>query len=150
MEISQQENSAPQRAGLMVRLAAGGYDVLLVMAVLVLASALVVIPFNLLQGHALNPANPWFRLYLLLLIAGFYMGFWWKGGQTLGMRAWRLQVFRQGLQPLTLKLAGLRFITLLLTMLPAGLGLWWIWFDPEGLALHDRLTGTEVIRLPKK
>ena len=83
------------------RLAAIVYDSLLLTGVLFGATALALgLAAALLGGEALklhNPlaGNPFFSTYLLLVCFFFYGGFWIYGGQTLGMRAWRLRVQRR-------------------------------------------------------
>lgn len=88
------------------RLAAISYDGLLLLAVLLLASA-VLIPLT----HAgTAPAySPWRTLYLLLVSFGFFGWFWTHGGQTLGMRAWRLQLQNHSGGMVSWPRAGLRF-----------------------------------------
>jgi hypothetical protein len=41
--------------------------------------------------HAVEPGDPAFQAYLLAVAAIFFCGFW-RRGETLGMRAWRLRV----------------------------------------------------------
>ena len=85
-------------AGLPRRLAAVVYDSLLLAGVLVVATALAVgltvavIGSAAFQAHNPLPGNPFFRTYLLLVCFFFYAGFWVYGGQTLGLRAWRLRI----------------------------------------------------------
>jgi uncharacterized RDD family membrane protein YckC len=66
-------------------------------------------------------------------------------GQTLGKRIMRLRVIGlRGTPPGPL--GGIvRFTTLMLSVLPAGLGWLWCLFDRERRALHDHLAGTYVI-----
>src|SRR5690625_464537 len=87
------------------RLAALGYDILLLGAVMFVSVGLLVwlyqftgLPMVELNGVAKPPA--WFSAWvirgvLLLLIVGFYGYFWRHGGQSLGMRAWRIRTERQ-------------------------------------------------------
>jgi len=131
--------------GLGRRLAAIFYDSLLLIAVLVVATALVVLPLGLGLGISVNPANPLYRLYLLSVIVGFFLFFWVRGGQTLGMRVWRIKVIRDDGRPLTLKDATVRFGAAVLSWLPLGLGFFWCWFDPQRLTWHDRLSGTRLV-----
>ncbi len=79
----------PELALLFRRFAAISYDGLLLLALLLLASALL-IPFNNSATTALY--HPLRTLYLLGVCFGFFGWFWTHGGQTLGMRAWRLQL----------------------------------------------------------
>jgi uncharacterized RDD family membrane protein YckC len=66
-------------------------------------------------------------------------------GQTPGKRLMRLRVI--GVRGTAPGPVGgiLRFLTLLLSILPAGLGWLWCLFDRERRALHDHLAGTYVI-----
>jgi uncharacterized RDD family membrane protein YckC len=67
-------------------------------------------------------------------------------GQTLGKRMMGLRVIGpRGTAPGALG-GILRFVTLLLSVTPAGLGWLWCLFDRERRALHDHLAGTYVIR----
>jgi uncharacterized RDD family membrane protein YckC len=66
-------------------------------------------------------------------------------GQTLGKRLMGLRVI--GLRGTAPGALGgiLRFLTLILSVIPAGLGWLWCLFDRERRALHDHLAGTYVI-----
>lgn len=89
------------------------------------------------------------QLYLLLSPAAFFCWFWTHGGQTLGMRAWRLKLLDGEGNPVTLRLSMIRFGAALLSTLPLGLGYLWVLFDRDGLAWHDRLSGTRLVLLRK-
>ncbi len=78
-----------QPAGLLRLLGAVAYDLLLWLAVLFLATALI-LPIS--GGDALRAGNPLYTSYLFMVSFFFYAWFWVHGGQTLGMRAWRLHV----------------------------------------------------------
>lgn len=133
------------------RLAAIFYDSLLLAAILVLAAALVVIPLGLglgIEAEALR--HQWgFRLYLCAVPMIFFCGFWMHGGQTLGMRAWKIQVVRTDGNPLTLPVALLRLATALLSWIVLGGGFLWSLVDRDGLAWHDRLSGTRLIMVER-
>ncbi len=147
-------DTSAQLAGFWRRLMAAVYDLLLASAVCVLASvfAFVVVRFGLpllWQGIASDDfglwlsVQWWFRLWLIFSMAAFYVYFWTRGGQTLGMAAWRLRVVdRQG-QPLTVKIACLRLCCCFL-----GLGNLCCLFKPK-LGLQDLLCNTQVVVLPK-
>jgi len=66
-------------------------------------------------------------------------------GQTIGKRLMHLRVIgARGTAPGAL--GGIvRFVTLVLSVTPAGLGWLWCLFDRERRALHDHLAGTYVI-----
>lgn len=134
-------------AGVGRRLVAAAYDGLLLVALWMLASLGVV---ALRGGGAVPAGQLGYQVLLLLLAALFFIPCWLQGGQTLGMRAWRLRVERRGGGPLDARLCALRFVCGLLSVATLGLGLLWLWLDREGLALHDRLAGTQVTLLPKE
>lgn len=74
------------------RLAAAIYDGLLLIALWMVTLLLICLPLNSALG--LKPGNAMNRGLLLAVGLGFFVWFWTRGGQTLGMRAWRLQVRR--------------------------------------------------------
>jgi len=125
------------------RCAALCYDLLLLTA-LDVCFTLLVLAVRL--GEAVPPGSWWFAASLLAIAAAFFCGFWVHGGQTLGMRAWRIRVVRDDGRPLTWLLASARFGAGLVAALPAGLGLWWSVFDGQKRGWHDRWTRTRVVR----
>lgn len=80
--------------------------------------------------------------FLILLI--YFGWFWLHGGQTLAMKTWRLRLVGQDDRPLQPRQAIIRFILAWPSLLLGGIGLWWAWFDKDGLFLHDRLAGTKL------
>ncbi len=138
--------------GLARRLAAILYDTLLVFGLLLLASMVITLPVGMLAGEAASQALagnllPWLWL---LVPAAFFLLFWLKGGQTLGMRSWRLRVVREDGAPLKRTDALKRLLCALLSWLPLGLGYLWILIDRDKLAWHDRLSGTRLVLLAKR
>ncbi len=136
------------------RLIAIFYDALLVTAVLLMAVALVTIPLNLIHGQenfdATNlRSNPFYIAYLFCVMIGFHILFWMRGGQTLGMRAWRLKVIRDNGQNLRFKDALLRYFAAILSWVIFGLGFIWILVDKKGLAWHDRISKTRLVLIKK-
>lgn len=127
------------------RLAAFSYDLLL-LAALVVCFTLAVLALR--RGSPVPPGTWWFPAALLAIAAAFFCGFWVHGGQTVGMRAWRIRVVRTDGRPLAWPRAAARFGAGLLAALPAGLGLWWSVFDARKRGWHDRLTDTRVVRAP--
>lgn len=134
-------------AGLLRRLAAGIYDLLLVAALLWLAS----LPFVRLANGipAPGPARLAFQLYLLAAMFLFYGWFWVHGGQTLGMRAWRLRLVRRDGAPVSWRLAAARYLLAWLSVLCLGLGFGWALLDRERRTWHDIFTGTRLVLQPK-
>lgn len=149
MDDSNQSTDATAlpNARLWRRLAAMVYDSLLLVAVWMLAT----LPWLALAGDGLahGLARNAFRAWLVLVGCGFFALFWRLGGQTLGMRAWRIQA-RSADGGLSWQQAWLRSVAALLSWLPAGLGFWWSLADPNGLTWHDRLSGTHLVVVPKR
>jgi uncharacterized RDD family membrane protein YckC len=151
-------NSNPDRwasPSLWRRLAAILYDSALVSAILLMAMALVVVPIDLWFGSDNFNAsdlrsNPFYLAYLFCIMVGFHILFWMRGGQTLGMKAWRLRVLRDDGQPLQFTDALLRYFAAILSWSVLGLGFLWVLFDQDGLAWHDRISKTRLVILEKK
>ncbi|MDX2456858.1 MAG: RDD family protein [Gammaproteobacteria bacterium] len=133
-------------AGLFYRLIAMFYDSLLLLSILLIATALAL----LATKGTLHYHNPFFRTFLFLICFSFYAWFWLHGGQTLGMRAWRLRLQRLDGGPISLWQALLRFMTAIPSLAFAGLGLLWMLVDRNKLAAHDRISESMIVRLPKK
>lgn len=90
-------------------------------------------------------------LFLLMMgsALGFYLWFWIKSGQTLGMIAWRLRLETAGGGLITVRQGLLRWLLAWPSFFMLGLGYFWLYLDPNGDALHDRFSGTRVLLLPK-
>jgi uncharacterized RDD family membrane protein YckC len=134
-----------EAASLPRRLAAFCYDLLLI-AALAFCFTLLVLAARL--GAAVPPGSVWFPLSLAAIVTLFFCGFWVHGGQTVGMRAWRIRVVTDEGHGLTWPRAAARFGAALVALLPAGLGFWWSVIDADRRGWHDRWTRTRVIRAP--
>lgn len=124
------------------RLAAMMYDALIVIALLMFATA-IVLPFN--QGEAYDSGNVLLQLYLLAIVLGFFVLFWRLGGQTLGMRAWKIKlVSDSGTRPRYGQLL-IRAVTGAIGTAFLGAGVFWSVIDRDKKAVHDRLSGTRLV-----
>lgn len=136
---------ALELAGIWPRLMSIVYESLIVAAILFLATAIVLVVLQ----KAVPAGTVWFELYLLAVLAGYFGYCWQRSGQTIGMFSWRLLLTDLHGRRVSWGRALLRFV--LASALGLGvLGVLWMWIDTEGLALQDRLSGTRVVRLPKK
>lgn len=120
------------------------YDALLLLAVLFFATA-VALPFN--GGQAFAPDQYVFPVYLLIVGFLFYAWFWTHGGQTLGMRAWRIRLCTLDGGPISWRQAVVRFAAACLSWACLGLGFIWCLKDRERRCWHDRLSATQLIYL---
>jgi uncharacterized RDD family membrane protein YckC len=132
-------------AGLLVRLLAMFYDSLLLISALLIATALAL----MVTKGTLSYHNPFFRTFLFLICFSFYAWFWLHGGQTLGMRAWRLRLQRFDGRAITVWQALLRFLVAIPSLAAGGLGLLWMLVDKDRLAVHDRISESMIVRLPR-
>jgi len=128
------------------RLAAALYDAVLLAAIWMsvalletLVRTLADLPYNV---HA-------YRAGLLLSGLLFFGWFWTHGGQTLGMRAWRLQLRRADGRAIDWPVAAARYGFAWLAWLPLGAGVLWCVVDARRRSWHDIWSGTEVVLLPK-
>ena len=138
---------SPQPAGLMRRLAALLYDWVLLAGVLFAATAVALIWRG---GEAFAPYDPWYTTYLIVTGALFFSGFWVHGGQTLGMRAWRIRLVTVQGEALNWRRALLRCAYALLGGSLFGLGYLWMLLDPQRRCWQDRATDTRVVSIHAK
>lgn len=81
------------------------------------------------------------------LVTGAYAVISWRrGGHTLGMRPWRLRVTAADGGPASVMALGGRYAMGTVSLLLAGAGFWWAWIDKDGLAWHDRISATRILR----
>ena len=147
------------RAGFIRRFGSWVYDVLIAAAVYMVAGAVAFLLFNLMIKlgiismagfeHAIDLKRS--SLFYSLLVDGFsifwvaffFVWFWSRSGQTLGMKAWRLRVQNQDGTRISKTTAIARLFPTLL-----GLGNLTVLFDRNNkLSLQDRATNTEVVVL---
>lgn len=164
------ETSCEAPARLWRRLAANLYDALLLLAIWMCGGLLVV----LLRGEAVPPLTWWFEIYLAALAFGYFGWSWVRGGQTLGMRAWRIRVRRCDGQALGWGRAALRFVAGSLVVAALAYGFWaargagpgpgvgaallllgatsilWAAIDRRHRAWFDLAADTEVVLVPRR
>ncbi|AFT96596.1 MULTISPECIES: RDD family protein [Alteromonas] len=156
------ESETLERAGFIRRLLAMVYDTLVATAVGMCAAMVMIVTLVVmlkngaldLQGYAepadLIQASFGYKLLIQtwvgLWIAGFFLWFWRRGGQTLGMRAWRLRIYSTVEEPMTWPRLFIRLFASL-----GGLGTLLVLFDFKNKqSLQDRLAKTEVLKLSKE
>jgi uncharacterized RDD family membrane protein YckC len=101
-------------------------------------------------GVPVAPGTPasWLELFLLWAVTGGYaLLSWRRGGQTLGMRPWRLKVTAADGQRAGLRALAIRYAVATLSLAVFGLGFWWSLFERERRTWHDLASGTVLVRL---
>lgn len=139
--------SAHLPAPLWRRLAALFYDLLVLVAIWMLAAALVLLAFSGQVDVAHQPPLYHYTLQgvLLVLTAVYFAISWSRGGQTIGMRAWRVKVVQASGDGLDFRQALLRFALALLSLGGAGFGFVWCLFDADRRAWHDVMARTRMV-----
>ncbi|MFI3219306.1 MAG: RDD family protein [Methylococcales bacterium] len=143
-KLSKSGVDAQSAPSFLCRLVIVFYDFLLLIALLFLATALL-LPFN--AGQAFTHQQFFYPIYLLIVSFLFYGWFWTHGGQTLGLRAWKAKVLTTDQQPINWTQALVRFVT---AFASCGLGLLWIPLDKQRRSWHDYLSKTAVFFDAKK
>lgn len=126
------------------RLLALLYDSVIAIALLMCASAIIIF---INQGSPVTPGglDAWVSFLFFWAILGLYAICSWRyGGQTLGMRPWRLKVLTStGSQPSWGALCR-RYVIASITF---GLGALWSLVDADRRALYDIASGTVFVRM---
>ena len=150
------------------RLCALLYDLLIVVAIVMVVGLLCQLATGgRLIGTGRAIVIPlWYQILQALVVSAYFVSAWLRGGQTLGMRSWRIRITRDDGGALTLQQALIRLLVaaapLVLLMLAPIVGLraalwtlglaWAAWFavalfDPRRRALHDLAAASEIRRL---
>jgi len=138
------------KPGLLRVLAAIFYDAWLIAAIWLLGATLDMFARQALTGSASEGSHLLLQAYFLLSPLLFFGWFWTHGGQTLGMRAWRMRVVDAQGEPINARQAVQRYVLALLSWGMLGLGFVWILFDRDGCSWHDRLSRTYLVMTEKR
>jgi len=134
------------------------YDSLLLAAISIAYGALVVgvsvaVMGQPEAGHRIEwapPAKLLITLGWLLILIFFYIYFWQKFGQTLGMKTWRIQLVDAQTNQLISRSQGItRSLAAMLSLACMGIGYWFSLAHPQRRLLHDVISGTRLILLKK-
>ena len=136
-------------APLWLRLGAAVYDLFPLVALWMLTAAL----FLFAARGSVDVAHPPFayhlalQLALLAVTAAYFIVSWTRGGQTIGMRAWKLRVVDADGATLPWPRALLRFAVAIVSLAAIGLGFLWCLVDRDRRAWHDIAAHSLVVRL---
>jgi uncharacterized RDD family membrane protein YckC len=131
-------------AGIARRLGALLYDGLLIIAIW-MGTLFLWVLIN--DGEAVS--GPLVQLILLAELAGFYLYFWSRQGQTLGMTAWRIKLVDSSGNPPEKRQLLLRLVTAPLSFLSCGIGYLWFYVGAHRQTWHDRFSDTMVVHIPR-
>lgn len=147
MNISTLEQNPPGNdsrmpCGLLRRLAVMLYDALIVIALLILATAVVMLAGfeNLSAGH-----DPLFTLYLLATWFFYLAWCWRRGGMTIGMRAWRVVIEDESGRRPGWGACAMRFAVSWISTAALGLGFAWSLFDDRKRTWHDMASRSRLL-----
>lgn len=139
------DTSAPP-VSLGLRLLALLYDLLPLLGLWFLAGVVGVA----VTGGALDPHRWIYKMLMQALViavsAGYFAISWSRGGQTLGMRAWKLRLTMDDGSRVAWPRAVLRFCLASVSLALAGIGFWWALFDPQRRTLHDIASNTRMTK----
>lgn len=140
--------TAAEPVTLLRRFGAIIYDTALAGFSIVIAAGILAVAFTALTGLKIPDAL--MVLLYIVMIYGFFGWFWRHGGQTLGMRAWKVRVVTDTGQPINWQQALLRCTWAVVSWAALGIGFLVAWFDPEHLTWHDRFSRTRLVKILKK
>ncbi|KOO12800.1 hypothetical protein AKJ18_21965 [Vibrio xuii] len=147
-------------AGLFRRLGALFYDGLIIIAVEMMAAGIIIAILHALMAMGIfdvggyadvsdfltnHPIwSPVYTAYLAFVWIYFFVFFWTRAGQTLGMRAWKLHLRSNDGTAISVTQALIRIGT-------SGFGLanFTVPLDPHKRGFHDIWAKTQVVVLPK-
>src|SRR6056297_866147 len=150
------DNYAP--VSLLKRLLAIIYDLFLLIAVFfavgIPLSILTTFIFN--AGDAITEEHRFYLLNQIIILASlfitslfFYGWFWTHGGQTLGMKTWRIMLISSNAKKISWKQAILRYFAAILSWLVLGMGFLLSLLDDKKRCWHDMLSGSYLVQLEK-
>lgn len=138
-------------ASLMRRLAALMYDGLVLIALYIVVGFVVVglaAAANNGEPPGAFPAAVNFSLMFCICFF-YYSTSWRRGGQTIGMKAWRIKLVSDESDRIKLSQCMLRTGIGFFSLIIFGAGFWWAWLDKNQRSWHDMASLTHVVYLPR-
>lgn len=150
------DNYAP--VSLLKRLLAIIYDLFLLIAVFfavgIPLSILTTFIFN--AGDAITEEHRFYLLNQIIILGSlfiaslfFYGWFWTHGGQTLGMKTWRIMLISNNAEKISWKQAVQRYFAAILSWLVLGMGFLLSLLDDRKRCWHDMLSNSYLVQLEK-
>ena len=148
--MTQPQTDQPRYVGLFRRLFAIFYDMFLLLAIYFIVSYAAIF-FN--HGKAIEPTDTFYPLFVLVISALSYLyfaWFWIHGGQSLGMKTWRIQLQAENNAVIDWRIEAIRFICAIISWAAGGIGFLWALFDRKNRCWHDLASKTLLIDLREK
>ena len=127
------------------------YDLLLILPLFMAATAIWVVilgPTDSIAQPTVPRVLQWAGWLVIVIL--FFGIFWRRGGQTLGMQAWRIKLITQSGERPTWRQALIRVVGALLSVTLLGLGYAWRFVSADNAYWHDQWSGTRLVLIPKK
>lgn len=118
------------------------YDLFPIIGLWLITSVVVVL---LRGGDEVPPGTLWFQLLLGAECVFYFVFSWKKGGQTLGMRAWKIGI--EDFQNMSWLQSLSRFIAGLLSTLLLGAGIWYKKLDRRQHSWMDYAGGHRTVNV---
>lgn len=133
------------------------YDLIIVFAIIFIAAQW----FPLVPEHLQSsPALILFKQIYILGISFLYFAYsWQRGGQTIGMKSWRIRLLQNNTgqrepeqnEPHAIgwRQSAIRYSIAIISWLIAGMGFIWVVFSHKHKSWHDMASGTRLVVIPK-
>ncbi|MGB1092903.1 MAG: RDD family protein [Oceanobacter sp.] len=138
-------------ASLLRRLAAMSYDGLVLIALYIVSGFVFVgiaAAFNNGEPPGAFPAAVNFSLMFCICFF-YYSSSWRRGGQTIGMKAWRIKLVSDESNHVKLTQCMLRTGIGFFSLMLFGLGFWWMLLDKQQRTWHDIASLSHPVHIPK-
>ncbi len=123
------------------------YDIFPILGITILTTFITLLFRN---GEAISPGTSWFRILISFEILFYYIYSWKIGGQTLGMRAWKLKIIpSDATTGMSWGNSFIRFIIGILSTATLGLGIVWKRFSKEKKSWMDICSQSRTISYEK-
>ncbi len=126
------------------------YDTLIVFSlVFVAAQWFPLVPEHLQTQPSMQLLK---QLYVLTICFAYFAYSWRRGGQTIGMKAWRLKLMQSDVSThdISWKQCLIRYLVAIISWLAlGGLGFLWILFNKQHRSWHDLASKTHLVTLAK-
>jgi uncharacterized RDD family membrane protein YckC len=112
----------------------------------ILDGLIVGVPLSIIFAIAGDEGNASSQGLQTLIMALYAIVLWVNWGRTIGARILGLRLVRVDGQPVTYGTAIIRYLMIIVSAIPLGLGLIWVAFDRRKQGWMDKVAGTYVIR----